>query len=207
MTAVAVPALLWRIGHWPDPLAWPPREASLREPGRFDDPRQHYRVLYTAEQRPGCFIEATARFRPSIAALQQAGALLALPARIPANWLASRCIGRLRPEPGQRFLDVRALETLEVLRREFAPLLHGLGIADLDVSGVRGPNRAVTMAISRWAYDAGFQGVAYRSRFDDALDCWAIFEGARVQRIGLTEPLLPDDSDLLAAAGRFGLIV
>jgi len=205
--AAAPPALLWRIGHWPDPLAWPPREARLREPGRFDDPQQRYRTLYTAEQRAGCFVEAIARFRPSIAALQGAGALLALPARVPASWRASRCVGRLQPEPGERFLDVRSLETVETLRRELAPLLHELGVADLDVSGVRGPSRAVTMAVSRWANDNGYRGVAYRSRFDDALDCWALFEGARFERVGLAEPVLPDDPDLVAAVARFRLVV
>lgn len=206
-TAAPPPALLWRIGHWQDPLAWPPRQSSPREPGRFDDSQRHYRVLYTAEQRLGCFVESIARFRPSIAVLKDAGALPALPARIPASWRASRCVGRLHPEPDQRFLDVRALETIEVLRREFATLLHRLGFADLDMSGVRGPNRAVTMAVSRWAYDAGFQGIAYRSRFYDALDCWALFEGARFARVGPAEPVLPDDPDLAVAAGRLGLAV
>lgn len=206
-TAAPPPALLWRIGRWPDPLAWPPRDASLREPGRFDDPQRQYRVLYTSEQRLGCFVESIARFRPSVAALKDAGALLALPARVPASWRASRCVGRLRPEDGLRFLDVRAPETVEVLRRALAPLLHRLGVGDLDVSGVRGPNRAATMAVGRWAHDAGFQGVGYRSRFADELDCWALLEGATFERVGLAEPLLPDDPDLAVAARRLGLVV
>lgn len=206
--AVAPPvSVLWRIGHWPDPCAWPPREARVREPGRFDDPQHAYRILYVAEQRLGCFIEAIARFRIPLAVLKDAGPRAVLLARVPASWQASRCIGQVRLAAGQHFLDLRTIETTEVLRAELAPLLHRLGFFDLDVSGVRGPSRTLTMAISRWAHAHGFQGIVYRSRFDDALDCWAVFEGAAFQRVGLAVPILPDDADLLAAAHRFGLAV
>lgn len=98
-------------------------------------------------------------------------------------------------------------ETREALRAELAETLVRLGLPVLDVSGVRGPSRALTQALARWAHEHGYNGIAYSSRFDDALDCWAIFEGARFEPAGEPEPIGRDDRDLLTAAERFGLIV
>ena len=111
----------------------------------------------------------------------------------------------MRLRPRQRWLDLRALATREALRRELAETLLRLELADLDLSGVLGPNRALTQSIARWAYERGFTGIVYSSRFDKAFDCWAIFEGAALEPIGLAEPLTRDDPDLLAAARLFGL--
>jgi len=199
--------VLYRIGRWPDPLAWPPPAGSAAEPSRFDDPRNAFRVLYLAERRLGCFVESVARFRVPVVVLKEAGASVIPRGRVPASWRKMRCVGRLRLLPEQSWLDLRTMETAEVLRVEFALRLHQLGLADLDVSGLRGPSRALTRAIGRWAYDAGYQGIAYKSRFHDALDCWAVFEGAAVERVGLSEPIRRDDADLRAAAAHFGLAV
>ena len=125
----------------------------------------------------------------------------------PPSWRTSRCLGQVCLAPEQRFLDLRRLETIELLRVELAPLLPRLGFADLDVSGVRGPGRTLTMAISRWAFERDCHGIVYRSRFDDAFDCRAIFEGAAFQRVGISEPILHDDTNLLAAAEQFGLAI
>lgn len=199
--------VLYRIGRWPDPLAWPPSAGSAAEPSRFDDPRNAFRVLYLAERRVGCFVESIARFRVPVAVHKDAGATVIPHGRVPASWRKMRCIGRLQLLPGQRWLDLRTIETAEMLRVEFALRLHQLGLADLDVSGLRGPSRTLTRTIGRWAYDVGYQGIAYKSRFHDALDCWAVFEGAAVERVGLSEPIRRDDADLRAAAALFGLVV
>ncbi len=50
--------------------------------------------------------------------------------------------------------------------------------------------------MSRFAYDNGFHGIAYISRFDDNFDCWAIFEGARFDVVDRV-PIARDDPDLL----------
>ncbi|MBI2940675.1 MAG: RES family NAD+ phosphorylase [Chloroflexi bacterium] len=126
---------------------------------------------------------------------------------VPADWARKRCVRAFRVLPGQRWLDLRAFETREALRLELAEVLANLRIDDLDVSGVRGPRRELTQAIARWAYEHGFAGLAYRSRFDDSLDCWAVFEGAELEPVGVAEPLTPADPDLLAAATLFGLHV
>ena len=113
----------------------------------------------------------------------------------------------MRLRPGQSWLDLRAFDTREALRRQFAGELLALGIADLDLSGALTSERALTQGIAGWAYDTGYHGVAYSSRFDVAFNCWAVFDNAMI------EPILPfrrirhDNPDLRAAATLFGLAV
>ena len=205
----ATPAgVLYRIGRYPDPLDWPEWEYIGEE--RFDDPQRRYRVLYAAEQRRVCFLETLARFRPSLELLAKLAAVSGsdepMPtSSVPADWHTKRCIGRLQLAPGQCWLDLRATSTHLALRREFAGVLVELGIADLDVSAIRGPHRALTRAISRWAYERGYHGLVYRSRFDDQSDCWAIFERSLFSPIHPAEPITRTDPDLRAVARLFNL--
>jgi hypothetical protein len=200
---------LYRIGHLPDPLTWPPVE--LTGGGRFDDPRREFRVLYAGGRR-ACFFETLAPFRPSVEALAAmrgvTGTDEMLPqAIVPADWYQKRAVARLRLLPGQRWLDLRATQTHETLRTELASILLALGVRDLDLSEVLSRERRLTQAISRWAYDRGYGGIIYRSRFAAATSLWAIFEGARLEPAGVAEPILPDDPDLVAAARVFGLAI
>jgi hypothetical protein len=107
----------------------------------------------------------------------------------------------------QRWLDLRSFETRETLRRELAQTLLDLGLEDLDLSGVIGTFRQLTQAIARWASDTGYAGLVYSSRFDVALTCWAIFEGSAFDPVGIPEPILPDDPDLVSSAQSFGLTI
>ena len=88
---------------------------------------------------------------------------------------------------------------------ELADLLLRLGMTDFDVSGARGPSRELTQQIARWAFERGFAGIAYRSRFADALDCWAIFEGDHWAPVGRPVPIRRDNPALRIAAGQLGL--
>lgn len=199
--------VLYRVGRLPDPLGWPPHE--LIGGGRFDDPQGEFRVLY-AGQRRACFLETLASFRPSVealAALQQVtGSQEPLPRSVvPADWYQKRAVARLRLRPRQLWLDLRVTETREALRNELAATLLDLGLTDLDLSGVLGPQRRLTQAIARWAYEHGYAGIVYPSRFDDALSLWAVFEGAAFDPVGVPKPIVPDDSDLVATARLFGL--
>ena len=203
--------VLYRIGLLPDPLAWPPRE--YLGSGRFDDPRREFRVLYAATRRGGAFVETLARFRPLLEAIarqrQVMGADEPEPGPkglVPAGWYHRRAVIRLRLAPGQRWFDLRAPQTREVLRREFAPTLLELGFTDLDLSAVVGPSRQLTQTIARWAHERGYAGLAYSSRLDATLGLWAIFEGAAFEAVGLPEPIVANDPDLLATARLFGLL-
>lgn len=180
--ATAPRGALYRLGWLPDPLAWPPWDQI--GDGRFDDPQREFRVLYAAVQRRGAFIETLARVRPSLEYLAVAKAVTGgdePPARpiVPAHWYRRRGIGALRLGAHQRWLDLRAPATRETLRVEKARTLLDLGLSDLDLAGVIGPTRSLTQGIARWAYEHGYAGLAYWSRFDERLTLWAFFEGAR----------------------------
>jgi hypothetical protein len=201
---------LYRVARSPDPLAWPDRRYIGG--GRFDDPRSVFRVLYLAEQRVGCFVEVLDGFRPDIQLLAQlqrvTGVATPMPSSIvPRDWYTRRSIGSLILGSGQRWLDLRAADTLQTLRAEMAVVLLALGLPDFDVSVARGPSRELTRQIARWAHEHGFQGRVYRSRFSDELDCWAIFEGAQFTVTGPPEAIASDDVDLVAAAALFSLAV
>lgn len=204
--------VLHRLAQRPDPLALTPWEFTGRE--RFDDPQRRFRTRYTATQRLGCFLEALAPLRPSpglIAAWRAVrGPAEPYPRpRIPVEWWVQRALGHLRVTEKVRLLDVRAIETCAVLRTELAEVLDVLGIPDLDPSTLRGPQRGLTQAIAMWAFERGFGGIAYRSRFDDGLaytlDCWALFEGTAMEAQGQYEDITRDDPDLQLAATLHGL--
>lgn len=208
------PDLLYRIGRWPDPCGLPPWTAAGLE--RFDDPAGRFRVLYTAEDRRACFVETLASFRPPLDADLDplrpywGGRRPPLLGRIPPDWHRRRAVCRLHlaGSSGHGLLDLRALPTLVILRDVFAALLVDVGLRDLDVSGVRGPSRRLTQAIGAWAYDEGYGGIAYRSRFEDAYTCWALFEGrATWAPAGPPELITRRDPDLRAAATLFGLVL
>jgi hypothetical protein len=197
--AAAPRGVIYRVARRPDPLAFPP--AGVIGAERFDDPAGIYRVLYGAEQRRACFVETLAQYRQPLS--HHARRLWT--GEIPDYWHDIRCVGRLRLDPGQHWLDLRQFETREVLRIELAPVLIRLRMRDLDVSGIRGPSRRLTQAISRWAHDRGYHGIAYTSRFDDAFRCWAICDRARFRPEGTIEAIARNDADLRATASIFQL--
>ena len=92
-----------------------------------------------------------------------------------------------------------------MLRTELADLLLRLGLADFDVSGVRGPSRDLTQSIARWGFERGYAGIACRSRLADDLDCWAIFEGDHWEAVGRPLPIRRDNPALRTAVRLLGL--
>jgi RES domain-containing protein len=201
---------LYRIGRRPDPLAWPPWEYVGS--GRFDDPAGEFRVLYATVDRRTAFLETLAHFRLSrdvlaaLKAVENTDEPFPRP-RVPADWYHTRAIGRLRLATRQRWVDLRSFETRESLRRELARSLLELELEDLDLSGVIGPRRRLTQIIARWAYEHGYAGLVYSSRFNAAFTCWAIFESAVFDPVGIPEPILPGDPGLVWAARSFGLAI
>lgn len=221
-------ATLWRVGRYPDPLAW--TDWSFVGSGRFDDPLGRFRTLYLAEQRLTCFLETLARFRPSVQALAAVAAMNDgdegddTPAivramagggpptlgRIAADWLATRRIGWLEPIAGLRALDLRAIETREALRVELAPFLAAHGYQDFDMAHALSQDRRLTQHVARWVYDRNYRAIVYPSRFGAQYDCWVVFGGSTPAEPPPFTPLgtariQPDDPDLLQAVRTFNL--
>ena len=70
---------------------------------------------------------------------------------------------------------------------------------------VLGSDYAAAQLIARWAYNAGYGGIAYLSAHDSSLTCWAFFDHGSVTAIGVPEAIDRNDPDLIAAAELFGL--
>lgn len=173
-------------------------------------------MIYATPARRACFLETLDAFRPDRALLQR---LLAMgpDAFTPQSGLIpdanfDKLIGHLRLADGQRWLDIRmnAPESALALCREqaIAALLPELGYGKRFKPGdLVGPDRRLTQAIARWAFERGFAGLAYSCSHDLRLDCWAIFEGAAFVRIDPPSSIEPDDPDLIAVARDFELTI
>lgn len=108
------------------------------------------------------------------------------------------------------FVDVEDPDTHEFLTSAMAPQLDALGVSVLDVATVRGPNRAVTRAISTWIYAATdangapeYSGVRYMSRLGNH-ECWAVFDETELQ-VRQRKGLELNNEALQRVARSFGL--
>jgi hypothetical protein len=220
LDAATPTVLLHRVGRLPEPLHFTPWAYSGG--GRYDDPLGkttratsdppggRFRTLYAGERRVCSLIECVGGFRrdTQLEAAMSAMApetmdpdALADAGTVTLDWQRRHAAQALQLAPDQRWLDVREMETVQVLRSVFAKVLAELGLPDLDNATIRGVNRRLTQAIARWAYERGYDGVAYRSRYNDACDAWALFEGrARFTPVGTPVQVQRDDPDLGEAA-------
>jgi hypothetical protein len=168
-------------------------------------------VLYATARRRAAFIETLFRFRATVEALadvhEHGHAIPTSVGIVLPEWYETRAMAQIRIQPGQRWLDLRSPQTHQELRRELAPALMALEVTELDLGQVLGPLRQLTQAIARWAYERGYAGLVYASRLDARLACWAIFEGARFERVGDPVPITSEDPDLRAVARLYGLRV
>lgn len=157
-------------------------------------------MLYSAERRLAALAEVLARWRSGLATPLANNA-------VPNGWFTRRRLACFRVSSSRGpFLDLGALESLVALRAELAGTLVGLGYPDFDAGEAIGRDRRVTQTIARWAYEEGFGGIRYPSRFDPALPLWAIFEGGTFAEATVSA-IAPDDPDLLAVAALFRLTI
>ena len=202
-----------------NPLAVP---ANLQRPGssggnRFDPLTMTYGVLYFGTNLEACFGETLARLRPSLELLalvkdewQERGFMAV--GTVAADWRQRRTAVHVRLPETAAFVDVESPVTHQFLRTELALGLSSIGLSDLDVSTVRGPDRRVTKMISEWAYMAAdgdqprYAGIRYESRIRTGWECWALFddEDLRIE-VMETVPITPDMPALMSVANLFGL--
>lgn len=213
---------VYRIGYPPDPFA-PTPWLYARPDGsfgsRFDDaaarrgvPRdQQFRVLYLASQSAGAFAEALAGLRPHPALLTHAGitapqSRLARPV-VSAQWRAARRIGATLLHPRLPFADIVAPETVQALREALSSVAVALGLNDIDLSSLSGPQRLFTQEVARFIYDvhddAGtpcYAGIRYLSRLNLGWECWAVFSDRLLHQVIQVETIAADNPGLFDAA-------
>ncbi|MDQ1123162.1 RES family NAD+ phosphorylase [Microbacterium trichothecenolyticum] len=172
-------------------------------------------VMYCSSTRVGAFKEVLAHFRPAASSSAFAAStsehLMAV-GSVPASWRHARAVVEFSLQSPLPFLDVERDETLTLLTSALGEDLERLGIATLDSSNVRGPNRLLTRAIARWAYtqvddndEALYSGIRYSSRFQSH-ECWAVFAGVEIGSMSTT-PIAHSDRDLETVSRAFGITV
>ena len=177
--------------------------------------------LYCATSRVAAFGETIARFRPDLELLAkleeieddepispelQGGV-------VPEEWRLSRRLGATRLDESLRFVDVDTAQTLQVLRSVLASVATSLGVSDIDLGAIAGPNRRLTQEVARYIYEQRdptgeplYAGIRYLSRLNPEWELWAIFAD-RIEHSprDVTESIRADDPDLLKAASLLEL--
>jgi hypothetical protein len=207
------------VARGANPLAVPVQRSAGGGGNRFDPLTLSYGVLYFGTDLEACFGETLARFRPSLAMLAlvreewAARGYMAV-GSVAADWRQRRTAVHIRLPAHRQFLDVEAPSTHQYLRRELALGLSAVGLQDLDVAAVRGPDRRVTQLISEWAYLEAegdrprFAGVRYESRLKSGWECWALFDDDELAiEVVESVPITPDLMPLQSVATLFGLQV
>jgi hypothetical protein len=200
-----------RIGRWPDPWQ-PPDWAHAHLDGtfgnRFDDPQAYYRVIYTSNQRLGCFLETLARFRPDLTLLADLAEIegeddFTPLATVPASWLIARLIGTAQTEG--EYADIYAAGWIALLRRELASTAVALGLSEIDAATLQaGRPRQLTQEASLVVFRRGLDGIFYRSRYGHSVENWAIFEPFPLRNTS-ANAIVADDPDLQSALRLHGL--
>jgi hypothetical protein len=218
------PHRAYRIGK-PALWVWPAWEYVGS--GRFDDPQDKYRVLYTADSYRTAFIETLAQFRPRLGANpgddfeEKMGRIPDHAGDVPTNpsgqltlaWLEARVKGSAYPHSRQ-FVVLDGASSVAVIRDRMAEVIRDAGFSDinaamlaLDRSGLDGKRLGdLTQQISRFIYEQPthehplpYGGLTWGSRFG-GYSCrnYAFFE--RVEVDGGVVPVTdPYDSESLAS--------
>jgi hypothetical protein len=111
------------------------------------------------------------------------------------------------------YADIYALEWVSHLRTALAEVAVKLGIEDIDLSLLeRAEPRRLTQQASRVAFELGYAGVFYHSRYGHSIENWAIIEDWTMpERFPIHQPksrkVADDDPDLLEALRILGLVI
>jgi hypothetical protein len=210
----------FRVGRDDDAWAvpdWAYAKEDRTFGNRFDDPMGVYRVLYASSQRLGCFIETLARFRADVSFIADLALMengeddFTAVGTVRRAWIKGRCIGSANVDG--EYSDIYALVLVSHLRAALAAIAVKLGMEDIDLSSLqRAEPRRLTQQASRIAFELGFAGVFYRSRYGHSIENWAIFEDRTMsERFPIRQPqswkVAENDPDLLEALRILGLII
>jgi RES domain len=232
LSVAAPPRVVYRVARGLDPFEppdWSYAGDDRTFGNRFDDPgagrgipeAERFHMIYCATLRAAAFGETIARFRPDLELLTKLEDIeddepLGPDLRggvIPEEWRLSRSLGATQLDEALRFVDVDATQTLQVLRRELASVAAAVGLSDIDLGAVAGPNRLLTQEIARYVYEQHdptgqplYAGVRYLSHLNPEWELWAIFaDRIKHSPREVTESIRVEDPDLLEAASLLSL--
>jgi hypothetical protein len=201
----------WAVPDW----AYAQKDRTFGN--RFDDPAGVYRVLYASSQRLGCFIETLARFRVDVSCIADLALMengeddFTAFGTVRKAWIKGRCIGSANVEG--EYADIYALAWVSHLRLALAGTAVKLEMEDIDLSSLeRAEPRLLTQQAGRIAFELGYAGVFYHSRYGPSIENWAIFEDWTMpDRFPIRQPnsrkFAEEDPDLLEALRILGLVI
>lgn len=154
-------------------------------------------MLYVSSQRLGCYLETLARFRIDIALYAELAEIdgeddFVPLGQVPVEWIEKRVIGVGQHEGS--YADLYGSEWIGVLRQTLATECLAPGVGDIDAAALQSSApRKLTQLASRVAFQTGFDGIHYRSRYGHDVQNWALFEPfkltpGRSQAIEETDP-------------------
>jgi hypothetical protein len=205
------PTEIFRVARKPDP--WQPPDWSRANSdgtfgNRFDDPAGYYRVLYAASQQVSCFIETLARFRSDLTLRAELSEIEGeddcVPlGEVPLEWCDQRLIGTASADGD--YAGIYSSAWIAHLRPKLADECLRLGLQELDAAVLQNAApRRISQLASRQAYELGFAGIYYRSRYGHDLENWAIFEPFRIHPTG-SQAIHSSTEALLKALEILGL--
>lgn len=218
LALVDAPAVTWRVERATSDLRFSRIDvidASGSTGNRFDVPGAG--ILYTATTKGGAFAETLARFRPTTGLIEKMRQVQGVddadqhdtPGAVDDSWFDLRRLRAVQMVDPLPFVDVDDPRTHTFLTQHAARDLLGVGMSNLDVATLRGPDRRVTRAIASWLYartnedgTPQFSGLRYGSRLG-AYECWAIFDGTTVDSVA--EERIGEQPELGEVMETFGL--
>jgi hypothetical protein len=127
------------------------------------------------------------------------------------EWIKGRCTGAANVEG--EYADMYALGWVSHLRSALAGIAVKLGLEDIDLSSLeRAEPRLLTQQAGWIAFELGYAGVFYHSRYGHSIENWAIFEDWTMsERFPIhhanSRKAAGDDPDLLEALRILGLVI
>jgi len=116
---------------------------------------------------------------------------------VPVAWTEKRLLGSA--EHQGHYADLYGSEWVGLLRRDLAADCVALGIDELDTATLQlSAPRRLTQIASRKAFQLGFDGIMYRSRFGHDIENWALFEPFKINPTSAI-PIELNDPDLRKA--------
>lgn len=182
---------VWRIGRGDDPLRHPAPSpinlGAVKAGNRFDSVTGSFGVLYFGTHLEACFGETLNRYRkdPALAFLHDEWETLGFMAQgsVPADWRTRRTIVQVTLDADAKFFDIESPTHHRLIEQELGSVLTMLGVDEVDVAVLRGPDRRVTRFISEWVWgqsDASgnplVDGIRYLSRSNTDWECWAVYD-------------------------------